>query len=72
MTMTESEARFQQGLDALGVACDPRTAGRLAMYQALLAEWNDRINLTGDASLEATLDRHFMDSLAPPCRNSTS
>ena len=65
VTMMDNEARFQQALDALGVTCDPKTAGRLATYQALLAEWNERINLTGDASLEATLDRHFMDSLAP-------
>ncbi|MCE5343976.1 MAG: 16S rRNA (guanine(527)-N(7))-methyltransferase RsmG [Eubacteriales bacterium] len=65
MSRAEETALFQARLDALGVACDPRTAQRLARYREMLWEWNQRMNLTGDASLEATLDKHFMDSLAP-------
>jgi 16S rRNA (guanine527-N7)-methyltransferase len=61
----EETALFQARLDALAIACDPLAAQRLARYRELLWEWNQRMNLTGDASLEATLDKHFMDSLAP-------
>ncbi|HNW86618.1 MAG TPA: 16S rRNA (guanine(527)-N(7))-methyltransferase RsmG [Candidatus Limiplasma sp.] len=56
---------FEERLRRFPFACDSRAAERLARYQSLLLEWNEKINLTGDASLEATLDRHFMDSLAP-------
>ena len=56
---------FETRLTELGIRFDGRAPGRLARYQTMLQEWNGRMNLTGDASLEATLDRHFMDSLAP-------
>ena len=58
-------AVFAQRLTALNAVVDERTPGMLAQYHALLMEWNQRMNLTGDASLETCLDRHYMDSLAP-------
>ena len=64
--MTEAaETVFAGRLALLHASVDVRAAGRLARYQAMLEDWNTRMNLTGDAGLEATLDRHFMDSLAP-------
>jgi 16S rRNA (guanine527-N7)-methyltransferase len=33
-------------------------------YQSLLAEWNQRINLVGDASPTIVRDRHFIESVA--------
>ena len=65
MTRPETTALFQRRLDGLAVPCDPRTARRLATYHELLEEWNARVNLTADAALDAALDRHYMDSLAP-------
>ncbi len=65
MTGAEETALFRSRLEALGAAVDPAAAERLARYREMLADWNTRMNLTGDASLEGTLDRHFMDSLAP-------
>ena len=56
---------FRERLAGLAAVLDGRAAEQLARYQALLWEWNGRMNLTADASPEATLDRHFMDSLAP-------
>ena len=56
---------FRERLTGMGIACDARTPERLARYQRMLEEWNGRMNLTGDACLETTLDRHHMDSLAP-------
>jgi 16S rRNA (guanine527-N7)-methyltransferase len=65
VTRGEAETLFQTRLDALGAPCDTRAAGRLATYQELLSEWNERVNLTADANIEAALDRHYLDSLAP-------
>ena len=58
-------AALEERLSALGVACDSRAPERLARYHALLAEWNTRVNLTGDADFQLALDRHYCDSLAP-------
>ena len=65
VTQTEMTATFQNRLDRLNILCDGQTAERLAIYQTLLSDWNQRVNLTSDASFEATLDRHFLDSIAP-------
>lgn len=65
MTKQELQTLFQSRLDGLGVAVDASAAERLAYYQELLVEWNERMNLTGDASIEVALDRHYIDSLAP-------
>lgn len=65
MTQNENRQLFQERLDALGAGCDSRTAERLAIYHALLEDWNQRVNLTADATLETMLDRHYIDSLAP-------
>ncbi len=65
MSGESKQKEFQNGLDRLGILVDALTAGRLAVYHEMLVEWNSRMNLTGDASLETMLDRHYLDSLAP-------
>ena len=65
MTQAQTVLLFRTRLRELGIRFDDRAPERLARYQEMLFDWNARMNLTGDASLEATLDRHFMDSLAP-------
>lgn len=65
VTKEELQILFQSRLEGYGFAIDARAAERLTHYQELLVEWNGRMNLTGDASIEVALDRHYMDSLAP-------
>lgn len=63
--VSEAAAVMARAITALGVSCDPRAPGRLARYHAMLADWNTRMNLTGDTAFETSLDRLYMDSLAP-------
>ena len=58
-------ALLEARLPRLGVPLPPDAAPKLARYGALLADWNTRINLTGDASPETIADRLLLDSLAP-------
>lgn len=57
--------RLRERLDGLGIQYDGAAPERLVAYHALLADWNGRMNLTGDTDFEASLDRHYMDCLAP-------
>jgi len=52
-------------IEKLHIHCDERTAARIARYHELLADWNTRMNLTGDTDFATSLDRHYTDSLAP-------
>ncbi|HPJ01362.1 MAG TPA: 16S rRNA (guanine(527)-N(7))-methyltransferase RsmG [Candidatus Limiplasma sp.] len=61
----EKQALVEERLSALQITCDADAAKKLVKYQELVETWNERINLTGDASFEAMLDRHLMDSLTP-------
>ncbi len=65
MTAAEQAALIGARIAALGIDCADGTAEQLLRYQQLVEEWNERINLTGDAGFDAMLDRHFMDSLTP-------
>ena len=63
MTTAEKEALLKERLTALGLPADGNATGKLVAYQEMLADWNTRMNLTGDASFSALLDRHLVDSL---------
>jgi len=65
VTEEQKTALFHSRLTALSLAVPQGAPQQLARYQTLLEDWNTRMNLTGDASLEATIDRHFLDSVAP-------
>ena len=65
MTINEQKALLRSRMDALQLTYTQDMVEQLIAYQALLAQWNTRMNLTGDASFEALLDRHLMDSLTP-------
>ena len=56
---------LKSGMDALHLTYDPQAPGRLARYHQLLTQWNQVMNLIGDADFNASLHRHYMDSLAP-------
>ncbi len=55
---------LKQQTDLLGIAIDQVALERLAVYQRLLAVWNERINLTSITELKAVYELHFLDSLS--------
>ena len=65
MTDDAKRQRIAERINALGVACPEAAAGKLLAYQRLLEDWNTRMNLTGDASFDALLDRHLLDCVTP-------
>lgn len=65
MTDSEKLALLSDRMRSMGIPCAGEAVRKLVSYQALLEEWNARMNLTGDAAFEALLDRHLMDSLSP-------
>jgi len=65
VTDVEKLTLIETRLDALGFAYPADAPQKLLRYQALLEEWNARVNLTGDAAFDSLLDKHLMDSLTP-------
>ena len=63
--VTAWEKRLREAIGELGIVCDERTYTGVARYHEMLADWNTRMNLTGDTDFETSLDRHYTDSLAP-------
>ncbi len=61
----EWEEKLAKSIAALNVRTDGRTAERIVKYHLMLADWNTRMNLTGDTDFDTALDRHYTDSLAP-------
>ena len=59
------EQKIQAGLEALLPSFDSEAPRRLALYYDMLADWNTRMNLTGDTDFDVVLSRHFLDSVAP-------
>ena len=52
------------GVGGFGLTLTDRQVEQFALYQALLVEWNERINLTGAQSSREIQSRHFADSLS--------
>lgn len=46
-----------------GIPADEELADRLSVYLSLLAEWNEKMDLTAVPDEQEILDRHFIDSL---------
>ncbi|WP_194744788.1 16S rRNA (guanine(527)-N(7))-methyltransferase RsmG [Thermaurantiacus tibetensis] len=64
---------FAAALAAAGVNVPRGTFERLARYEALLRDWQGRMNLVAPSTLSAVWERHFLDSaqlaaLVPPGR----
>ena len=57
------ERRLQGQAASFGVGVTDEQTAQLARYQALLHEWNQRINLTAITDPEEVRVRHFLDSL---------
>ena len=59
------EKQLKAAIAQLNIECDEKTAARIAVYHDMLADWNTRMNLTGDTEFATALDRHYTDCLAP-------
>lgn len=60
----EEEALLCRGAAQLGVSLDEVQLVQLRRYQALLAEWSAKMNLTAVRDPREVIVRHFLDSLA--------
>lgn len=54
---------LKAGGEAVGVPVDADLAERLDTYARLLAEWNEKMNLTAITEPGAMVVKHFVDSL---------
>jgi len=54
---------LREGAAALGIALDERQLDQFALFEEMLADWNQRLNLTR-VPREQTVALHFLDSLA--------
>ncbi len=52
------------GADMLGISLDESKADKLTRYAELLAEWNEKINLTAITAPDEIVTKHFLDSLS--------
>ncbi|MCA9916379.1 MAG: 16S rRNA (guanine(527)-N(7))-methyltransferase RsmG [Anaerolineales bacterium] len=70
MTQPNEEwKQFDAWAEALGVSLLPEQVAQFAIYQRLLLDWNERMNLTAVRDPEEIRVRHFLDSLS--CANVT-
>lgn len=55
--------RLRAKAAGMGIEVSPELSQRLDEYAQLLAEWNEKINLTAITQPEEVEDKHFLDSL---------
>lgn len=55
---------LRSGAEALRIPLDSQQIEQFRTYAALLAEWNQRMNLTAIADSEGVQKKHFLDCLA--------
>lgn len=56
--------RFTEDLRAWGVTLTERQLAQFVRYYEMLAEWNERMNLTAITAYEDVMKKHFLDSLS--------
>ncbi len=56
-------SRLVAGALSLGIPLTDKQVWQFELYQSLLVEWNQRINLTAIRDIGQIQDRHFLDSL---------
>ncbi|MBK8905992.1 MAG: 16S rRNA (guanine(527)-N(7))-methyltransferase RsmG [Anaerolineaceae bacterium] len=63
--MTDSDwVQFGQEAEALGTPLQPEQIAQFRQYEALLLDWNERMNLTAVRQPADIRLRHFLDSLS--------
>ncbi|MGZ9585967.1 16S rRNA (guanine(527)-N(7))-methyltransferase RsmG [Paenibacillus marinisediminis] len=61
--MDHVQERFVKWLEPYGLSVSSRQFEQLDRYVEVLADWNERMNLTGITEREAVYEKHFYDSL---------
>ncbi len=62
--MEETHKWFTQLMEEKGITVSPRQLEQFDTYHRLLAEWNERMNLTGITERDAVYEKHFYDSIS--------
>lgn len=60
--MSDAASRFVSLATDCGIAVTPRQEEQFRVYAKLLAEWNEKINLTAVIDDEGIASKHFLDS----------
>lgn len=55
---------FKKDLETFGIVLSERQSEQFLRYYEMLAEWNDRVNLTAITEYQDVLKKHFVDSLS--------
>ena len=61
--MDHVQERFAKWLEPHGLSISSRQFEQLDRYLDILADWNERMNLTGITEREAVYEKHFYDSV---------
>lgn len=56
--------KLKEGLSAFGIEYTPEMVERFAIYEKLLLEWNEKMNLTAITAHEEVVNKHFIDSIS--------
>ncbi len=55
---------LKKGLTAFGITPTEEMVSRFCAYEALLLEWNEKMNLTAITAHDEVVNKHFVDSVA--------
>lgn len=61
--MKREELLLKEGANQLGISITDQQAGQMIRYSEMLADWNERHNLTAITDAEDIITKHFLDSL---------
>ena len=57
--------QFKSALDQLNIAVSDKNIEKFCLFEKLLLEWNEKINLTAITDSFDIMTKHFLDSLLP-------
>lgn len=57
-------SKFEKDLDSFGIALTDSQIDNFLLYYEMLAEWNQRMNLTAVTEYDDVMKKHFVDSIS--------
>ena len=63
MSLQDTE-QFEKDLQKLGISLDKNRIDQFLNYYEMLAEWNQKMNLTAITEYDEVMKKHFVDSLS--------